>query len=213
MELDEAIKSRRSIRKYNGLPVSNEDIRSMIEAAIMAPSACNNQCWRFIVIDDSGVISQIQRKGGAEFLKQVHQGILVLYDNQTDNLEYLDYIESASAAIENMLLKATEIGVGACWVNNLPNKRVLREILSIPTHYDPIAMVTIGHYDRAPRNMPRKYDIDQVISYNKWIFEDVTKKNLFALSFRRFTRKIYKRLPFKEFVYRIARKYEKRFDN
>lgn len=212
MELNEAIKNRRSIRKYNDVPVSEEDIRAIIDAAIHAPSACNLQLWKFIVINDTSVIRNIYEKGGASFLKSVHQAIVVAYDNQTDNLEYKDYIESAAAAIQNMLLKSTELGIGTCWVNNLPNKNVLRRILKIPRWYDPIALVSIGHYSDEPLPMERKFNLKDIISYNEFGF-DTQKKNLSKIRFRRLARSIYKVFPFKRLLDRFADRYEKKFNN
>lgn len=213
MELKEAILNRRTIRHYNDTPVTREEIRELINAAIHAPSACNLQQWRFVVIDDAVLLQKIQKAGAATFLKDVKQAILVTYSNQTDNVEYMDYVESAAAAIENMLLMATELKIGACWINNLPPKGRLRKILSIPKSIDPIALVSIGHFDTDSKEIKRKRLADEVISYNTFAFENVENKNRFQLTFRRLMRKIYKHLPFKEVLHRVAEKYEKRFDN
>lgn len=212
MELSDAIRKRRSVRKYNDIPVSDDEISEMIEAAICAPSACNYQLWKFIVINDMSIIHRIQQKGGAYFLRDVRQAIVVVYDNQSDNLEYMDYIESASAAIQNMILKATELDIGTCWVNNLPNKRVMRRLLKIPKWYDPIAMVTMGHYLEMPRNMERKFGLEDVMSYN--VFDFCTdRKSIFRLTIRRWARIIYKLVPCKSCIYGLAGKLEKKFDN
>ncbi len=213
MELREAIYKRRTIRIYNNEPVNDEEIKELISAAIQAPTACNFQLWKFIVINDSDILKKIHSAGGAAFLKIAKQAILVTYSNQTDNLEYRDYIESASAAIENMLLMATELGIGACWINNLPNKRKLRKIVGIPGVFDPIALITIGHYDKEPKEMVRKYSIEEVVSYNNFNFDDVEKKNSIKLFIRRLARKIYKVMPCKQVIYKVVGKLEKKFDN
>ncbi len=213
MELKEAIYKRRTIRIYNNDPVNDEEIRELISAAIQAPTACNFQLWKFIVINDLALLNKIYSAGGAAFIKNVKQAILVTYSNQTDNLEYKDFIESASASIENMLLMATELGIGTCWVNNLPNKSKLRNIFGIPRGYDPIALITIGHYDKEPKYVARKNTVDELISYNYFDFKDIEKKNQFKLWIIRVGRIMYKILPGKRFLYKIVGRLEKKFDN
>lgn len=212
MELERAIYERRSIRKYTNKLIEKDTIEKIIEAGMWAPSACNVQGWKFIVLDDEKLIAKIVNMGAASFLKNVHQAVLVLYDNQTDNIEYNDYIQSASACIENMLLEAYNLNVGTCWVNNLPTKRKLRKLLNIPTQYSPIALVSMGYYNQEAHIMPRKYDVNKSIAYNTFRFE-CSKKNVFLLWVKRIARKIYKIMPFKKTMMRIAGKFEKKFEN
>ena len=213
MELDLAIVGRRSIRKYIDKSVSEEVLRSIIQAGMWAPSACNLQQWKFIVIDDTYLFEKLYQMGTASFVKQARQAILVLYNNQTDNVEYSDYVQSASAAIENMLLKAHTLGVGTCWVNNLPNKRQLRHLLSIPSNYDPVALVTLGYYEQKVNERPRKYSLDEVIAYNGFTFDEVEKKAWWRVYLKRIARKVYKVMPCKPFLLKFIGKLEKKFDN
>ena len=213
MELWQAIRDRRSIRKYTGELVDQEIIYKIIEAGIWAPSACNIQGWKYIVLDSPEVIKTIYKSGGASFLQNVKQAIVVLYENQTDNVEYQDHIQSAAASIQNMLLMAHSLKVGTCWVNNTPNKRILRRILNIPFSYDPIAIITIGYYDYIPNDRKRKYSVQELISYNKFDFDIVSSKSRIKVAIKRFCRKIYKILPGKVVLLKIVGKFEKKFDN
>ncbi len=213
MELWQAIRDRRSIRKYTGELVDQEIIYKIIEAGIWAPSACNIQGWKYIVLDSPEVIKTIYKSGGASFLQNVKQAIVVLYENQTDNVEYQDHIQSAAASIQNMLLMAHSLKVGTCWVNNIPNKRILRRILNIPFSYDPIAIITIGYYDYIPNDRKRKYSVQELISYNKFDFDIVSSKSRIKVAIKRFCRKIYKILPGKVVLLKIVGKFEKKFDN
>lgn len=213
MNLENAIRGRRSVRIYNDTLVDNTDIRNIIEAGIWAPSACNLQQWKFIVINEQDTFAELYRLGAASFLKDVKQGILILYNNQTDNLEYNDYIQSAAAAIENMLLKAYSLGIGSCWINNLPNKKVLRKFFDIPEYYDPIALVTVGYPAQKVNERERKYTIDQVISYGKFNFKETSHKSKGKVAFKRIARKIYKVMPMKTVVNKVVGKMEKKFDN
>ena len=209
MELDEAIKGRRSVRKYNDEPLNDDTIRSIIQAGVWAPSACNLQQWKFIIINKSELFEGLYRRGSASFVKNVNQGVLVLYNNQTDNMEYNDYIQSASAAIQNMLLKAYSLNVGACWINNLPNKRILRKYMSIPKSYDPIALVALGNYSQKLNLRERRYDLNSQISYNGFDFNEVEQRSMTKVRIKRLARKIYKTLPFKETLMKLIGRWRK----
>ena len=215
MELEQAIFTRRSIRKYNDTPVDRETIEKIIEAGAWAPSACNVQGWRFIVIDEKKVLNEICENGAAAFLKNVNQAIAVIYDNRTDNVEYNDYIQSDSACIEKMLLMAHSLNVGACWINFLPTKKKLRKILDVPPYYDPIAIISIGYYNQKINERARKFKMNELIYYNRFTGSENNVKGNFKLKIRRIARKCYMLMPvgLKKRVQKILNKNEKKFDN
>ena len=132
MELTEAIKNRRSIRKYEDRQIHTETLNEIIKAGTLAPTASNRQAWKFIIITKNETKQRIVNGGGASFIKQAPASILVMYSNLTDNYEFLDHILSGSLAIQNMVLRAHELGIGSCIVCHLPNKTQMREILDIP---------------------------------------------------------------------------------
>lgn len=215
MELMEAICGRRSVRKFREEPVPDATIRKMIEAAAWAPSACNLQGWKFIVVDDPKVREDMSKLDVAYFVKQAPQGIMVLYDNRTDNLEYMDYLQSAAASIQNMLLAAHTMGVGTCWVCHLPRKEELRRLFEVPQHYDPVAYVALGFYDSAPSPVRRKHDLDSLIAYNAFDFkENPEKRSGAGTSLKRGARKAYYLMParVRVMLQGVARRFEKRFD-
>lgn len=215
MELEQAIYSRRSIRKYIDKPVEKEILEKIINAGMWAPSACNVQGWKFIVIDDKKVMNDIIENGAAAFLKNAHQAIVVLYDNQTDNTEYNDYVQSASACIQNMLLMAHSLSVGTCWVNFLPSKKKFRKILNVPSSYDPIALISLGYYDQKINDRPRKYPQNELIYWNKYDGSVAENKKGLKLRIKRIMRKVYFALPpsIKKKLGFILNKKEKKFDN
>jgi hypothetical protein len=145
-----------------------EVVREIIRLGTLAPTACNRQGWRFIIINHKDAIaSLVTLKGGAKFIRDAPMGILVLYHRYSINPFYDDNAESASACIQNMVLAATEAGLGSCWVNNLPPKPYLRRTFDIPKEYDIVAFVTLGYPLRKPGLVKRKYDtIDDLSSYN-----------------------------------------------
>ena len=215
MDLELAIKNRRAIRKYNDVLLSEQEINKIIEAGTWAPSACNIQGWHFIVLNKDDLVNIIKKGGGATFLKNINQAILVIYDRTSDNTEYMDYIQSGAACIENMLLMAYSMNIGTCWVNNLPSKRELRKMLNIPWYYDPIGLVTIGKYEQKINERKRKYDLNDLISYGKYdgLNKHGPNRGFIKMYIRRLMRNIYYKMPFKTTLIKLFGQLEKKFDN
>ncbi|MBD3189774.1 MAG: hypothetical protein GF308_03980 [Candidatus Heimdallarchaeota archaeon] len=213
LEVTDAIKNRRTVRRFSDEPISEEVLHQLIEVAIHAPSACDIQGWKFIILDDDELLQKIIQKDAAVFIKRAPLRILVLYDNLTDNIEYQDHIQSAAAAIQNMLLQATALGLGSCWVCHLPRKKEIRKILHIPGYFDPIAIVLFGYPKKDPKPRPRKGGIDDFLTYNTFDFEMKTRKERARKRWKRFLRKVYYRLPFRNlFRKKVNKRFEKRFE-
>ena len=162
------IKKRRSIRFFQEKEVDQEIVKKIIESATYAPSACNIRGWRFIIVNSSIKKQEIIDTGGSINIAKAPMGILVLYDNRTKNTEYADNIQSAAAAIQNMLLTIHNLELGACWICHLPSKKQLRKIFKIPTNFSPIAYIAIGYKKNEPLEIPRKYNLDEIIGFNEF---------------------------------------------
>lgn len=212
MSIIETIKMRRSIRNFSNKKVPQIEIKKMIEAATYAPSASNLQAWRFIIVDNKDIIQNLIDAGAATFLKNTHQGILILYNNKTENIEYQDHIQSAAAAIQNLILAADSLKIGTCWVCHLPQKKELRKLFNIPQHYDPIAYIAFGYYIKKPDILERKNDIENIIFYNKFDRKEKLRSPL-KLYAKRVLRKIYYTLPrrLRKKANLVADKFEKKF--
>jgi len=176
MNIDKAIHSRRSVRIFTEQLVDLEFIHQIIDAGRWAPTATNKQEARFIYIDDKNIISKLCSLGTAYFVENCQQMVLVLYDNRIDNVEYHDDVLSAAAVIQNMLLKATQLGIGTCWVANLPSKAALRKLFDIPAYYDPISLIVLGHAVRKPKEVKRKQGLDAILFYNCFDKTEVHQK-------------------------------------
>lgn len=214
MKLDKIIKGRRSVRLFDDKIVSDDSIENIIKSATWAPSACNKQAWRFIVIRDKRKLKLLSDFGGAYFIKNSSQAILVIYKNTTDNIEYMDYIQSASAAIQNMQLKIFSMGLGSCWVNNLPKKSVIRKMFRIPNTYDPIALVIFGYSKIKQKEIKRSNPVKELISYDNFTFKtDSLNLKSYNYLIRRCFRFIYINLPafLRKLLQPIVRKFEKKF--
>lgn len=211
-DLFNTIKTRRSIRRFINKDVNNKLIEKIIDAAIHAPSACNIQGWRFIIIKDDKTKKKIVDAGAASFILKAPVGVLVLYDNRTDNLEYNDHIQSGAAAIQNMILAAWSLNIGCCWACHLPPRRQLRKILNIPKIYDPIAYVVMGYFNQKPADVPRKLPLKDIMSYNKFKFNEKIKYD-FGLIVKKICRKIYYLIPLRKYIKpTVDKKFEKKFD-
>ena len=212
MELSEVINNRRSVRLFSDKNVPDNIIKKIIHSAIQAPSACNVKGWRFIIIKDKKTKQKIVNAKAASFILGAPIGILVAYDNRTDNIEYKDHIQSASASIQNMILTASSLGIGTCWVCHLPLKKKLRKILRIPDSYDPIAYIPIGYPKNKLKIIPRIQSVESVISYDKFDFK-VPYISPTQLLIKKTLRKIYLMLPFSKHLKPVVDKlFEKKFD-
>ena len=129
MDLIEAIKGRRTIRRFLEKEVDLSLVKQLITLGTYAPSACNRQAWRFIIVTDKEIMKMLRKYNASWVIPNSPVGILVVYNKFTVNMKYPDNIESASACIENILLGATSFGVGACWINDLPSKKIIRKLL------------------------------------------------------------------------------------
>ena len=214
MDVFEAIRNRRSIRRFEDRPVPDDIVKKIVEAGQWAPSACNRQQWKFIVIDSQEVKDNILKETAAYFIGKSPLLILVIYSNQTDNLEYKDHLLSAAMAIQNMQLASHALGIGSCCVNNLPVKSRLRKILDIPRSFDPVALLCMGYPKAIPKPLKRKTSLEDLISKNKFDFTGSYPSVNIKLAVKRTIRYVYYRLPafLKKLLDPLARKFEKRFD-
>jgi nitroreductase len=211
-DLDEIVYGRRTIRHYSDKKIAPEVYEELISAAVQAPSACNRQEWRFLVVEDKRLLHWLFEEGGATFIDHVPQGILVLHVNRTDNKAYWDPIQSAAAAIMLLQLKAYALGIGSCWVCHLPPKREIRRKFNIPSYYDPIAFVTLGYWTREPARRPRKVAVKSLLAYNRFAFDEPPLPVFDVRVFLRlWARRLYYLFPWRKHLYPWVRKYEKKF--
>lgn len=169
MEAMEAILSRRSIRKYTEQPVPDEVIKELLEAAMSAPSAGNEQAWQFVVIKDRGILDQIPKYHPySRMVKQASVAILVCGDLKSEKHKGY-WVQDCSAATENLLIAVEAKGLGAVWLGVYPREeRVagIRKLLGLPEHIVPLSLIPIGHKgEKKPR--ANRYDASKV-HYNRW---------------------------------------------
>ncbi len=165
----DAILSRRSIRKYTKEPVTGLLAKELLEAAMSAPSAGNEQPWHFIVINDRRTLDDIPKYHPySQMIREAPLAILVCGDLQLDKHDGM-WIQGCSAATENLLIAAHAKELGAVWLGVYPRQERmtgLRKLLSIPEHVIPFSLIPIGYpAERKPE--ANRYDVSRVHE-NRW---------------------------------------------
>lgn len=170
MDLLEAIKKRRSVRKYTGDPVTDDEVRGLLEAAIAAPSAGNAQPWRFILVRDRGLQEKlVQAAHGQRFIAEAPVVIAVCADLTRARRAYGDRganlycLQDTAAAIQNMLLAATARGLGTCWIGAFDEGRA-SEVLKLPVGLRPVAMIPVGRSSEPAQARDRR-PLSEVVDY------------------------------------------------
>jgi nitroreductase len=165
MTVLEAIRKRRSIRKFkSGAEVTDEQIKALLEAAMLAPSACNTRPWEFIVVKSREKLEQIRNAHPyTGMLETASLAIIICaLPDVHKNIASGYYPQDCGAATENILLAAVELGLGACWCGVYPKEDRIAEIQKIiGTAKQPFNVIAVGVPDENPA--PRgKYDEGKV---------------------------------------------------
>jgi nitroreductase len=161
--------TRRSIRRYTAEPVTDVQIRRLLDAAMAAPSAGNGQPWHFIVVTDRAMLDRIPDVHPfAAMVRQAPLAIVVCGD--TGNERYGCYwVQDCSAASENVLVEARLLGLGAVWlgVHSRPEREVaVRELFGIPAGVEPLAIIAVGH--PAESKPPAERYLDERVHRDRW---------------------------------------------
>lgn len=156
MNLKDAVRERRSIRKYkSGIEIPDEHLKTILEAGMMAPSACNTRPWEFVVIkSDEAKEKALQIHPAARHLKDASLGIIVCAKPEAQEGTPASgfYPQDCGAAIENMLLQALDLGYGSCWCGIYPREeRVENFKKTFGISSLPMALVVIGVSDEEPK--------------------------------------------------------------
>jgi len=173
MDVFEAIKGRRSIRKFDSKEVSDEELRRILDAAIRAPSAGNIQPWSFIVVKNPNKRRDLAGAAyGQIFIAEAPLVIVVCADERASGSGYgsrgrtLYCIQDTAAAIQNILLAAHALGLGSCWVGAF-NEDAARKVVKTPPEVRPIALIPIGHPAEKPYVTGRK-TLNSVVHWEKY---------------------------------------------
>ncbi|MDY7079515.1 MAG: nitroreductase family protein [Chloroflexota bacterium] len=166
-EFIQTIFARRSIRKYTDEPVSEADVKTLLEAAMAAPSASNRKPWQFFVVTERQVLDALaEAHPHGKMLFQATLCISVCGD-LTQMERY--WVQDCSAATENLLLAATALGLGAVWLGVYPREErvtAVSQVLGLPETITPLNLVSIGH--PAEEKKPRTQYDEARVHRERW---------------------------------------------
>lgn len=140
--------TRRSVRRYEDRPVEEEKIDLLLRAAMQAPSAVNQQPWEIIVLEDRGRMKKLAQ--GLDYGKMLEEAPLsfIMLGNTHKLKSPLRWPQDLSAATQNVLLEATELGLGSVWLGIYPTKErmnLIREVVGVKDPLVPFSIISIGY--------------------------------------------------------------------
>lgn len=169
MNVNEALLARRSIRKYQNIEVNDEQITELLKSAMAAPSACNKTPWEFYVIKNKEIQEQIKisyKNYNFNSPLLIVVGANLDLTISKDNNDF--WIQDCSAAIENILVEAVELGLGTCWCGIYPRiDRVekIKNILNLTDNIVPLGLIHVGYPDEEKES--RTQYVDTKVHYIK----------------------------------------------
>jgi Nitroreductase len=163
-------KARFSVRNYKPVEIEDNKLSMMLEAFRVAPSAVNFQPWHIILIKTDPGKLKVHEAYPREWLKTAPVILIVCGDHRlswkrSDNKDHLDI--DVSIAIDHLMLQATELGLGTCWVCNF-NTSTIRKNFNLPEHIEPIAIIPVGYPTDSPdvnRHESKRKPIDAFLHH------------------------------------------------
>lgn len=155
--------NRRSVRQYTDQDIPAEDVKTILEAALLSPTGKNSRAWHFIAVDDKEMLEKLSHcKGyGASSVARAKLAVVVCVDVTATET----WVEDGSIAAFAMMLQARELGLGSCWIeingrfaeDGTPADDMVSELLGIPEQVMPLCFVTLGYpaEERKPQNLEK----------------------------------------------------------
>lgn len=174
------ISKRRSVRYYLNRPISKEELLKCIEAARLAPSACNAQPWKFIIIDNPQLKNKICERAfyGIYSLNKfaINAPVLVIVVSEKEKFlsalgGYLRginyYLLDIGIACEHLVLQATELGIGSCWIGWF-NERQVKKILNIPRNKKVDVIISLGYEEQNKLTIKDRKSLEEICLFNTY---------------------------------------------
>ncbi|NQT49020.1 MAG: nitroreductase family protein [Chloroflexi bacterium] len=165
MDVLEAIRDRRSIRRYQSKPIPEDKLQQILEAGCWAPSANNDQPWRFVVVREEKVRKELARVATyGSFLAEAPVGIAVVIDPYGSTHP----VEDGAAATQNMLLAAHAVGLGTCWIGSYGAgyEERAKEVLGIPRDRRLLSLISVGYPAESP--MSSRLGLSKIVCYDRY---------------------------------------------
>ena len=167
-QFSDLIKNRRSMRKFTDEELTQDQVVTLLKAALMAPSSKRTNPWQFIVVDDKETLQKLSlcKEMGASFLKDAAMAIVVMADPLASDV----WIEDAAIASIMIQLQAEDMGLGSCWIQvrerftatGIPSGDYVHNVLDIPLQLQVLSIVAVGH-----KGMERKPFKEEHLQWEK----------------------------------------------
>lgn len=174
MNVEEAIRQRRSVRSYSTTDVKHDDLIKILSLARYAPSSGNIQNWVFIVVRDGDKKREIA-KACLNQIWMVQAPVHIIICNDLiaakraygDRGEKLYSIQNCAAAAQNIMLAAESLGLSTCWVGSFDTEGIKR-IMDIPQGINPEIIITLGYKTGKPTSIAGRHDLSHMIFFDDW---------------------------------------------
>lgn len=145
------IKNRRSMRKFTGEELTQDEVVALMKAALMSPSSKRTNCWQFVLVDDKELLKDLAhcKEAGSAFLADAALAVVVVADPLVSDV----WVEDASIASLMVQLQAEDLGLGSCWVQvrerftvtGMPSNEFVHGLLDLPLQLQVLSIIAVGH--------------------------------------------------------------------
>ncbi len=174
----DVIGTRKSTRNYLDKDIEEDDLNKILEAARLAPSWANRQCWKYIIVNDREKIQKLAAGIINSWMKNVKIVIVACADpkksGSKNGMDY--YLVDVAISMEHLVLAATNLGLGTCWIGGFDEVNV-KKILNIPEKIRVVAMTPVGYpseegirnkFARKIIRADTRKPLEEMIHYNNW---------------------------------------------
>ena len=172
MNFSELIQNRTSVRSFRDKTVKNDLIEKIVSESLEAPTSCNQQLQKYIVVNDKELLnSLVDECGGVEHIKHAPIAVVMLYQLGW-NHKRGSHIQSLGAIVDHLILSATDNGLSCVWNAGIGNDGKIRETLKIPAEFGIFCIVSIGYKsDTKVHKKPPRNNLSYFLSYNEFTFK------------------------------------------
>lgn len=174
MDLHKLLLNRHSIRRYTDQPLNAEDVKTILEAALLAPSSKSKRPWQFIVVDDREMLRQLAgcKKVGAHAIAGAAMAVVVISNPELSDV----FIEDTTYAAALMQLQAEALGIGSCWIqvrnrfseDDEPAQDMVQRLLEIPEYLPVECIITFGYKNEERRPVDPAKLLWEKVHIGKW---------------------------------------------
>lgn len=174
MDFNQLLLERHSIRRYTDRPLDAEDVKTILEAALLAPSSKSKRPWQFIVVDDRETLEKLSKakKIASHPIAGAAMAVVVVSNPEESDV----FIEDTSIAAVFMQLQASALGIGSCWIqirnrfseNGEPAEVMVQELLDIPQYLPVECIITFGYKNEERKPVDPSKLLWEKVHIGKW---------------------------------------------